>query len=409
MPQALLPFLVNITIAAMLVASFLTIAQLNPSVRKARWIALCYGLGALNPLGEMAILFGGDLKWMGMIAAGGFLGGITLYSPVMSQFYGKRPCWRAAAMIVLIGLAYSWVTIGMPDKSLWVDLGFQGSFALGSTLCAVTTWRHAPPSAMNRVLAGVFVLTALHFLLKPFAALLLGGAVSETHYAHTLYAVVSQSSTGFLMVAAGLLSLITVLQTVVQTNSLQARTDLLTSLPNRRALFERFAALMADRHGGFPVGVAVIDIDHFKKINDNFGHAQGDEVLKAVGLCLDRNRPSSAMLARIGGEEFVMLLPGLDEQGALLVCEHLRRAVARLAPGAAHAVTVSVGLTLVESGEDLADTLRRADRALYEAKRAGRDRCRVADEQISATGPVRLSLVGSVQEPDRQAWGRSGA
>jgi GGDEF domain-containing protein len=127
--------------------------------------------------------------------------------------------------------------------------------------------------------------------------------------------VVSQSSTGFLMVAAGLLSLITVLQTVVQTNSLQARTDLLTSLPNRRALFERFAALMADRHGGFPVGVAVIDIDHFKKINDNFGHAQGDEVLKAVGLCLDRNRPSSAMLARIGGEEFVMLLPGLDEQG----------------------------------------------------------------------------------------------
>jgi predicted signal transduction protein with EAL and GGDEF domain len=91
------------------------------------------------------------------------------------------------------------------------------------------------------------------------------------------------------------------------------------------------------------------------------------------------------------------------------VCEHLRRAVARLAPGAAHAVTVSVGLTLVESGEDLADTLRRADRALYEAKRAGRDRCRVADERISATGPVRLSLVGSVQEPDRRTWGRSGA
>ncbi|WP_343617174.1 hypothetical protein [Novosphingobium sp.] len=79
----------NITIAAMLVASFLTIGQLNPSVRRARWIALCYGLGALNPLGELAILFGGDLKWMGMIAAGGFLSGITLYSPVMSQFYGK--------------------------------------------------------------------------------------------------------------------------------------------------------------------------------------------------------------------------------------------------------------------------------------------------------------------------------
>jgi len=380
MPQALLPFLVNITIAAMLVASFLTIAQLNPCVRKARWIALCYGMGALNPLGEVAILFGGDLKWMGMIAAGGFLAGITLYSPIMSQFYGKRPWWRAAALIVLGGLACSWAIIGMPNKRLWIDLSFQGSFALGSTLCAITTWRHAPPSAMNRVLAGVFVLTALHFLLKPFAALLLGGAVSETHYAHTLYAVVSQSSTGFLMVAAGLLTLITVLQTVVQTNSLQARTDLLTSLPNRRALFERFAALMGDRHAGVPVGVAV---------------------LKAVGLCLDHNRPSSAMLARIGGEEFVLLLPGLDEEGGLLVCEHLRRAVSRLAPGSAQAVTVSVGLTQVADSEDLADTLRRADRALYEAKRSGRDRCRVAGEQddglLGAQGPVRLALVGRAE------------
>ncbi|WP_206243700.1 GGDEF domain-containing protein [Novosphingobium terrae] len=394
MPQALLPFLVNITIAAMLVASFFTIAQLNPSVRRARWIALCYGLGALNPLGEVAILFGGDLKWMGMIAAGGFLAGITLYSPVMSQFYGKRPWWRAASVIVMIGLVYSWATIGMPHKSLWIDLGFQVPFALGSALCAITTWRHAPPSAMNRVLSGVFVLTALHFLLKPFAALLLGGSVSETHYAHTLYAVVSQSSTGFLMVAAGLLSLITVLQTVVQANSLQARTDLLTSLPNRRALFERFAALTGDRREGAAVGVAVIDIDHFKRINDSFGHAQGDEVLKAVASCLDQNRPSSAMLARIGGEEFVMLLPGLDEQGTLLVCEHLRLAVSRMPPGLSHAVTVSLGLTLVEEGEDLADTLRRADRALYDAKRAGRDRCRVAGEQISGQGQVRLAVVG---------------
>ncbi|WP_068094595.1 GGDEF domain-containing protein [Novosphingobium rosa] len=284
MPQALLPFLVNITIAAMLVASFLTIGQLNPSARRARWIAVCYGLGALNPLGELAILFGGDLKWMGMIAAGGFLSGITLYSPVMSQFYGKTPWWRGALAIVLIGLIYSWITIGMPGKSLWIDLGFQVPFALGSALCSITTWRHAPPSPVNRFLSGIFALTALHFLLKPYAALFLGGAVSETQYAHTLYAVVSQSSTGFLMVAAGLLSLITVLQTVVQTNALQARTDLLTNLPNRRALFERFAVLTGHRHGSAPMGVAVIDIDHFKRINDSFGHAQGDEVLKTIGL-----------------------------------------------------------------------------------------------------------------------------
>lgn len=393
MPQALLPFLMNITIAAMLVASFLTIAQLNPSVRRARWIALCYGLGALNPLGEIAILFGGDLKWMGMLAAGGFLAGMTLYSPVMSQFYGKRPWWGAASVIVLAGLVDSWVKIGMPNKSFWADLAFQCPFALGSALCAVTTWRHATSTAMNRVLSGVFALTALHFLLKPFAELLLGGLVSETYYAHTLYAVVSQSSTGFLMVAAGLLSLITVLQTVVQANSLQARTDLLTNLPNRRALFERFTVMMEARDARSPIGIAVIDIDHFKRINDSFGHAQGDEVLKAVARCLDQNRPSSAMLARTGGEEFVMLLPGQDEHSSLLICEHLRLAVTRLMPEPSHGVTISVGLTLVEAGEDLTDTLRRADRALYDAKRSGRDRCRVACEEDDRQANVRLALV----------------
>lgn len=393
MPQALLPFLVNITIAAMLVASFLTIAQLNPSVAKARWIALCYALGALNPLAEIAILYGGDLRWMGMIAAGGFLAGITLYSPIMSQFYGKHPWWRAAGVTVLIGLAYSRATIGVPNKNLWSDLGFQVPFALGSTLCAITTWRHAPPSGVNRVLSGVFVLTALHFLLKPFAALLLGGAVSETHYAHTLYAVVSQSSTGFLMVAAGLLTLITVLQTVVQTNSLQARTDLLTGLPNRRALFERFAVIADDRSVGAPVGVAVIDIDHFKSVNDTFGHAQGDEVLKLVARSLEQNRPSAAMLARIGGEEFVLLLPGLDTQGSLLVCDHLRLAVSRLAREVGHTITVSVGVTLVDGHEDLADTLRRADRALYDAKREGRNRCRTSGAAVAVPGKARLALV----------------
>ncbi|WP_343617173.1 GGDEF domain-containing protein [Novosphingobium sp.] len=139
----------------------------------------------------------------------------------------------------------------------------------------------------------------------------------------------------------------------------------------------------------------MIDIDHFKRINDSFGHAQGDEVLKTIALCLDRNKPSSAMLARIGGEEFVILLPGLNEQGSLLVCEHLRLEVSRLVTGSFRTLTMSVGLTLFDKGEDLADTLRRADRALYDAKRGGRDRCRVAANQVPPERFPRLELVAN--------------
>ncbi|WP_068094597.1 GGDEF domain-containing protein [Novosphingobium rosa] len=101
------------------------------------------------------------------------------------------------------------------------------------------------------------------------------------------------------------------------------------------------------------------------------------------------------MLARIGGEEFVILLPGLDEQSSLLVCEHLRLAVSRLVIGSSRTLTMSVGLTLVDRGEDLADTLRRADRALYDAKRGGRDRCRVAAEQVHPERYPHLELVAN--------------
>jgi diguanylate cyclase (GGDEF)-like protein len=394
MPQALLPFLVNITIAAMLVASFLTIAHLNPSVARARWLALCYGLGALNPLAEVAILLGGDSRWMGMIASGGYLAGLTLFSPVMSLFYGKRPCWRVAGLIVLAGLIFRWMTIDVPVGVFRVDLGFQSFFSLGSALCAVTIWHHAPPSAMNRILAGDFALSALHFLMKPFVAMLLGAGANERDYAGTLYAVISQTSTGFLMVAAGLLTLITVLQSVVQTNFLQARSDPLTSLPNRRALYERFAALMAMRHlAPGSVGVAVIDIDHFKSVNDTFGHATGDEALRSIATCLEDNRPAAAMLARIGGEEFVLLLSDQDEQGGLWICEHLRLAVSRLVLPHGDPATVSIGLTMARGGEDLADTLRRADRALYDAKRAGRNRCRLAVEGEGGAEKAHLALV----------------
>lgn len=380
MPQALLPLIMNALVAAMFVASFLTIAYLNPAAANARWLALSYAFGALTPVAELAISHGASGEVMTMVSSGGLLIGLVIMSPALSLFYRKRPMATAAGAIIVAGLSYRWLTWDAPRGSFWSEMGFQAFFASASALCAFTIRRHAPRSVLNTILFAIFALTSVHFLLKPFAASYLGTGATQQAYAGSLYAVISQTSTGVLLIAGGLILLITVLQSVVQTNHALAHSDPLTCLPNRRALQESFELLKLQRRGlGRYVSIAIIDIDNFKRINDRLGHDVGDDVLRTVATVLDHNRPAIANVARIGGEEFALILPEQNEQGAFLICDALRLLIADLRMPGVPQITVSIGVTQASRDELLTDALRRADRALYQAKRAGRNRCELAD------------------------------
>lgn len=158
----------------------------------------------------------------------------------------------------------------------------------------------------------------------------------------------------------------------------QTRTDPLTGLPNRRAFAASLAAEMEKaRSSGRRFCVAVLDIDHFKLINDLHGHAEGDKVLVELASMLRSQFAGGGMAARYGGEEFVLLLPDSDAGKARLQCEFVRQAVSMLPIGLP--VTVSIGLAEIRRRDDMPeDALRRADEALYAAKRAGRDRVETA-------------------------------
>ncbi|MGQ3050827.1 MAG: diguanylate cyclase [Roseateles sp.] len=152
----------------------------------------------------------------------------------------------------------------------------------------------------------------------------------------------------------------------------EALTDALTRVPNRRHILQLGAAMLADRRRQWqPVSLALLDLDHFKGINDMHGHAAGDAVLRAFCVHVGARMRTSHMLGRLGGEEFLLLMPGTSIEEAEVVIERVR---CTLQPYAGVAYKFSAGLVQAASGEALEAAIERADDALYEAKRNGRDR-----------------------------------
>ncbi len=164
----------------------------------------------------------------------------------------------------------------------------------------------------------------------------------------------------------------------ISTYMSEARTDALTGLPNRRALDEDLARRMAEwRRQRRPLSVMMIDIDHFKKFNDTYGHQAGDDVLQQVAALLRETMRESDFVGRFGGEEIVVILPGTEADQACLAAERARMAIqsAQLThQQLLLQVTVSVGAAECLTSESAAHLIKRADEALYAAKQNGRNR-----------------------------------
>jgi two-component system, cell cycle response regulator len=161
-----------------------------------------------------------------------------------------------------------------------------------------------------------------------------------------------------------------------------AGVDPLTQLPNRRILKERleqeFSRVVRYRR---PLACLILDVDHFKRVNDDHGHLLGDEVLTRVGSTIASTIRKSDLAGRYGGEEFLVIAPETSSSGAAALGERLRHAIGSAPGGSLPRVTVSIGVATTDPTMQAAeDLLRSADRALYAAKEAGRNRVIVANE-----------------------------
>lgn len=166
-------------------------------------------------------------------------------------------------------------------------------------------------------------------------------------------------------------------------------TDELTELPNRRAFMRRLEDEVARvQRYGYPLSLALIDMDGFKAVNDKYGHAAGDEVLRNFSTNILSIFRHHDMVARYGGEEFAVLLPNTDKAGALRALEKVKKRTAessyQLEGRAMPMPTFSAGISLYKPGETPGNLIERADRALYQAKRMGRNRIELAQQHDGA-------------------------
>lgn len=289
----------------------------------------------------------------------------------------------------------------------------QGVFSVFSTVAAYIT---CGPVRGASLLAMAITLVCGMFALKPgqvrrltlFAVLLLGITMVGAHVRWPERFPIAEEALHFMLVAvvlpaiavlAGQLSTMRLklrqhrhdLEQALEHNRQLAIRDELTGLYNRRHVM----ALMhkeVQRGGrsGRPMSIALLDIDHFKRINDGCGHAQGDEVLKAFALAVGETLRDTDVLGRWGGEEFMVMLPETDAAGAMCVLDRVHERMQALSfpcGGESRGVSFSAGIAACAPGEALHAAIERADAALYRAKEGGRARSVVA-ELAASTTPV---------------------
>ena len=315
---------------------------------------------------------------------------LASYSVGIARQYQVTPPWRLLGLLIIASILLNLYTQTLPRDLISRNVLWQAPYGV---LQAVSVWillRGRRLGALDKALLGILALSAAYFVIKPLIAIEAGGPGSTSaSYLNTAYALLSQSTGIVLALAVALMTLAIYVNRMLSDANLRSETDTLSGLLNRRGFTERAEETLriADRSGG-PVTLVLADIDHFKAVNDTYGHEAGDRVIKAFAQVMSDVAAGQAV-GRIGGEEFAILLSGTELSTARLVAEGARTAF-RQSPisglGPDDDCTASFGVAQRHGSETYDELLRRADLALYEAKNAGRDCVRVAPPMVHPSG-----------------------
>ncbi len=316
--------------------------------------------------------------WLLPLANGALLFGVALYLRSGRRYVGRpdRVWVFLPALAGVAGLVF--YTLVYPQFTSRVVISSFAVFAyVVANVYVLYNYRRAHHSISSAVLIGLMVVAALLLLARVIYFLRVDNVVDITQTGNMVNVLTPILIAAIPVVGTTAFALLC-FERIRSDLHRVATTDALTGLPNRRTIAERaMDAFEIARAEQRDFALAVIDIDHFKRINDSFGHDAGDHVLRRVSELLAQNVRGQHVVGRQGGEEFVALFIGADLHGAQAAAERLRSAIENNdieIGGITYKVTLSIGVASMQpTDDDYDDVLRRADRALYRAKAEGRN------------------------------------
>ena len=305
----------------------------------------------------------------------------VLFAAAIVKRYALPVPWRAMAATVAAATAvFLWYLVGSPSiagRILSISIG-AGVIAI---MVVVALWPIEKRYLIDRVLFWVAAISELNLIVRPAVLLSLsGGFDNYDGFQQSLYWTTVQFSQAMMSIVAAISLMVAVAIDQIAELRREVDADALSGLLNRRG-FEAQAAAALRRclDERRPVALVIADLDRFKSVNDNHGHAVGDAIIAAFGAHVRLIGPAEMVAGRIGGEEFALLIPGAGIEGARQLAEAVRTGLAAACAGripASLCPTASFGIAIGAPGTGLPALMHEADQALYEAKRTGRNRVR---------------------------------
>jgi len=329
--------------------------------------------------------------WLAIVCANGLLSLSYALQIKAVRIFVERPLKRAVvyapvAVVVLLEIAFLYVLPSVRLRVVTVSAAFCAQMMLA--IVALLDWRRHQRRSHLLTASAFIALAAILIIRVAYEGLREG--VNPSAFAESWMQTVVFGLAAFFPTIATLGFVLMCSDRLYQELERQAAIDALTGVSNRRTLDQQAARAiaLAHRHKR-PLSVLLIDADHFKRINDVYGHEAGDEALQTLAAVLQFSLRGEDLFGRLGGEEFVAVLPETDEEAARRSAERLRAAVEQAEFQVQHRrvpLRVSIGIAVVDNDDDFASMLRRADQAMYAAKRAGRNR--VFSPADAPRGPV---------------------
>ncbi|SHF65532.1 diguanylate cyclase (GGDEF) domain-containing protein [Kaistia soli DSM 19436] len=371
----------NFAIGLSFAAAFLALTW-RSKVALGRWCAAGFVAAATTVAVEGFASAIPSARLVSVLSFSSLLLGMTLIVAGLLRHY--RPGASIAWLIILFlagSLLNGFYLFEVPRGTTLNAFGYQGPFALLTLLGAMIVLVWSPRRPADLALAAVLGLSGLQFLAKAVLAAAAGSGPGVRDYLASTYAQYSQTAGGILSLLLGLALVGVVAVEVMAEAARRLERDSLSGALNRGAFLQQADQVLRRTPQGICSSLIMVDLDHFKSINDRFGHAAGDDVIRACGTSLVQLAGTDGLCGRVGGEEFCILLTDCNIAAARIYVDAIRSLIGMtrfpmLPEG--YRVTASFGIAVTDRLEPLADAMHRADLALYEAKAAGRDGYRFA-------------------------------